>query len=157
MVARNTVALAMVLGTFAATVQIAGAQQSERRHFTIAATEPKGGVGIDREPFPTETLPEGGGYVLKQPDASGRWEVSAYVWSPSQVVVMEGDRVVLDFVGINGAEHPTRIEGVDQSFTLKRGRVQRIEFTAPGPGSYPIICHTHRPSMRGEILVLPRR
>lgn len=132
------------------------AQTAEKRFFTIAAVEPRGGATVDREAFPAEPLPSGGGYVMRQPDQTGRWEVSAYLWSPGQIVVNQGDEVVLDFVGINGASHPTEIKGLGKTFTLTRGQVTRVEFKADKPGIYPIVCTTHAPSMRGEIVVLPR-
>ena len=132
------------------------AQMPDKRHFTIAAVEPRGGVNVSQEPFPSEPLPAGGGYVVRQPDQSGRWEVSAYLWSPGQIVVREGEEVAIDFVGINGASHPTEIKGLDKTFTLKRGHVARVEFKAERAGVYPIICGTHQPSMRAEIVVLPR-
>ena len=132
------------------------AQTPEKRFFTIAAVEPRGGANVGQEPFPAQSLPPGGGYVMKQPDQTGRWEVSTYVWMPSQIVVNQGDEVTLEFVGINGASHPTEIKGLDKAFTLQRGHVTRIEFKADRPGVYPVICHTHTPSMRGEIVILPK-
>ena len=39
-----------------------------KRHIVVTAVEPKGGVTVDKEPFPATPLPEGGGYVLKKPD-----------------------------------------------------------------------------------------
>jgi hypothetical protein len=140
------------LGYFGA----ARAQMGEKRFFAVAAVEPRGGVTVDREAFPTEPLPSGGGYVIRPPDQTGRWEVSAYVWMPAQIVVREGDDVVLEFVGINGASHPTEIKGFGKAFTLKRGHVQRMEIKADRAGVDPIVCTTHMPSMRGEIVVLPR-
>ena len=132
------------------------AQTPQKRFFTIAAVEPRGGVNVSQEPFPADPLPPGGGYVIRQPDQTGRWEVSAYVWAPSQVVVHQGDEVTLEFVGINGAAHPTEIKGLDKAFTLKRGHVMQIQFKAEKPGVYPIVCNTHQPSMRAEVVVLPR-
>jgi plastocyanin len=146
----------MVIGGQLASADGAQAQATEKRFFTIAAVEPRGGVTVNQEPFPTEPLPPGGGYVMRQPDQTGRWEVSAYLWSPGQIVVNQGDEVVLDFVGINGASHPTEIKGLGKTFTLKRGQVTRVEFKADKPGVYPVVCATHAPSMRGEIVVLPR-
>ena len=131
-------------------------QASEKRYFTVAAVEPRGGANVGQEPLPSEALPVGGGYVMRQPDQTGRWEVSAYLWTPGQIVVNQGDEVVLDFVGINGASHPTEIRGLGKTFSLKRGQVLRVEFKADKPGVYPVICTTHQPSMRGEIVVLPR-
>jgi plastocyanin len=147
-------AAGLVLATGAAL--IAAQAQAAERFFTIAAVEPKGGVMTDQEPFPGEALPSGGGYVTKEPDGNGRWEVSAYVWMPAQIVVNQGDEVTLEFVGINGASHPTIIEGLDTAFELKRGTVRRVSFTADKAGIFPIECGTHQPSMRGEIVVLPQ-
>lgn len=131
--------------------------QAGQRFFTIAAVEPKGGTTADKEPFPASALPEGGGYVIKKPDQTGRWEVSAYVWQPSQIIVTEGDDVTLEFIGINGAEHPTTIVGYDKTLVLKRGHVIRIELKADKPGTFPIVCNHHKPSMVGELIVMPRK
>ena len=142
----------------AATMALApGDAAAEKRVFTIAAVEPKGGATVDKEPFPADALPDGGGYVLNKPDANNRWEVSTYLWTPGQIIVNEGDEVTLEFVGINGASHPTSIKGFGKSFVLKRGTVTRVSFVADKPGVFPIECHTHRPSMTAEIIVLPRR
>jgi plastocyanin len=83
---------------------------------------------------------------------SPRWEVSAYVWAPSQVIVHQGDEVTLEFVGA----HPTEIKGLDKAFTLKRGHVMQIQFKAETSGIFPIVCNTHQPSMRAQVVVLPR-
>ncbi len=152
---RRALAISMAI-LFGLHAGASAGQAQEKRFFTLAAVEPKGGTNVAREAFPGQSLPPGGGYVLKEPDETGRWEVSTYVWMPAQIVVNEGDEITLEIVGINGAEHPTEIEGLDVSFTLRRGEVIRIEFTADRPGTYPIVCHTHAPSMRGEIVVLPR-
>lgn len=138
-------------------LQISGPAHSAKRFFTIAAVEPKGGTTVDKEPFPTAALPEGNGYVIKKPDQTGRWEVSAYVWQPSQIIVTEGDEVTLEFIGINGAEHPTTIVGYDKALVLKRGHVVRLEFTADKVGTFAIECSHHRPSMVGELIVVPKR
>lgn len=150
-----------ISAAFLAAVQIgqagpSSAQTPEKRFFTIAAVEPRGGANVGQEAFPAQTLPPGGGYVTKQPDHTGRWEVSTYVWMPSQIVVNEGGEVTLEFVGINGASHPTEIQGLEKAFTLQRGHVTRIQFKASRPGVYRVVCHTHAPSMRGEIVVLPK-
>ena len=99
-------AIAFAIGT--------GNVLAEKRFFTVAAVEPKGGVTADREPFPSEPLPAGGGYVLNKPDANDRWEVSTYLWTPGQIIVNEGDEVTLEFIGINGASHPATIRGLRQ-------------------------------------------
>lgn len=134
-----------------------GSAHAEKRFFTIAAIEPKGGTTVDKEPFPAEPLPSGGGYVLNKPDANSRWEVSTYLWSPRQIIVNEGDEVTLEFVGIHGANHPTTIRGYGKSFVLKRGTATRVTFVAEKAGIIPIECATHQPSMRAEIIVMPRK
>lgn len=127
-----------------------------KRHIVIAAVEPKGGTTVDREPFPKIALPEGKGYMLKAPNPAGRWEVSAYMFMPSQVFVNEGDDVTLEYVGINGAVHPGYIEGYDIHFAIKRGQVTLVQFKADKPGVFQILCPEHHPAMRGELIVLPR-
>jgi len=148
----------MLAGMFvgACLLGASGPAQAAQRFFTIAAVEPKGGTSADKEPFPASALPEGGGYVIKKPDQTGRWEVSAYVWQPSQIIVTEGDDVTLEFIGINGAEHPTTIVGYDKTLVLKRGHVIRIELKADKPGTFPIVCNHHKPSMVGELIVMPK-
>ncbi|HYR29882.1 MAG TPA: hypothetical protein VEU30_15535, partial [Thermoanaerobaculia bacterium] len=64
--------------------------------------------------------------------------------------------VTLDFVGVNGAAHPTEIQGLGKTFTLQRGHVARVSFKADKPGVYPVICSTHAPSMRAEIVVVAK-
>lgn len=146
--------LACVLGTTSWT----NSASAEKRFFTILAVEPKGGATVDKEPFPTSPLPSGGGYVIAQPDEkTGRWEVSAYIWQPSQIIVNEGDEVTLEFVGINGAAHPTSIAAFGQTFTVQRGHAHRVTFTADKVGIFGIVCSTHKPSMSGELIVMPRR
>jgi len=128
------------------------------RTFTMAAVEPKGGATVDKEPFPQDPLPEGKGYVLKKPDPhTGRWEVSTYRWEPSQIVVYQGDTVVLEILGVNGDVHPARIEGYVPGFVVRRGHMTRVTFTADKAGFFKIECTTHQPSMVGTLVVLPRQ
>lgn len=126
-----------------------------KRIITMAAVEPKGGTTVDKEPFPQAALP-GGGYVLKKPDAAGRWEISTYRWDPSQVIVNQGDEVTLEIIGINGDEHPGVIEGYGVSFVVKRGQLSRVTFKADKAGVFRILCDKHHPSMHGELIVLSR-
>ncbi len=64
--------------------------------------------------------------MLKQPDASGRWEVSTYRWEPSQIVVNQGDDVTLEILGVNGARTRARSKGYDIGFTVKRGELTTV-------------------------------
>ncbi len=134
-----------------------GPVQAEKRYIVVTAIEPKGGVTVDKEPFPATPLPEGKGYTLKQPDQAGRWEVSVYVFDPRQIFVSEGDEVTLEFVGINGASHPITIAGYNKSFELKRGQATRVSFTTDKVGTFPIVCATHHPTMVAELIVTAKK
>jgi plastocyanin len=127
------------------------------RTIYMAAVEPKGGVTVDKEPFPAAELPAGGGYILKAPDDNGRWEVSTYRWDPGQVIVNQGDIVTLEIIGINGSAHPFTIEGHDVSGVVTRGHVTRVTFTADKAGVFKILCDAHMPAMQGELVVLASR
>lgn len=128
-----------------------------KRHFVVTAVEPKGGANVEKEPFPSTALPEGGGYVLKKPDDTGRWEVAVYVFEPRQIFVDEGDEVTLEFVGINGASHPVTIDAYGQTFELKRGHVHKATFVADKPGRHSIVCSAHLPTMTSELIVAPKK
>ena len=123
---------------------------------TLAAVEMKGGSPQDKEPYPEAPLPPGGGYSKTPPNPRGRWEVSAYQWSPGTLVVREGEVVTLEVVGINGDEHRATIQDHVESFTVKRGHITRVRFTAGKPGVYPVMCTKHLPTMQGTLLVLPK-
>lgn len=149
---RAALAIAAGLATFAVPVMA----EPAKRHIIVTAVEPKGGANVEKEPFPGP-LPEGAGYVLKKPDDTGRWEVAVYVFEPRQIFVDEGDEVTLEFVGINGASHPTTIEAYGQSFELKRGHVHSVTFTADKPGRHSIVCSAHLPTMVSELIVAPKK
>jgi plastocyanin len=148
--------LALVLSTFSICVT-GGAALAAKRHIVVTAVEPKGGANVAKEPFPETPLPEGGGYQLKKPDETGRWEVSVYVFDPRQIHVDEGDEVTLEFVGVNGASHPITIDGYGKSFELKRGQSTRVSFTADKAGVFPIVCATHHPTMVAELIVAAKK
>lgn len=127
-----------------------------KRTVYMSAIEPKGSTTVDKEPFPPASLPAGGGYILKPPDATGKWEVSSYGWEPAVIVVYQGDEVTLQILGINGKEHVSYIEGYVESFNVKRGELTVLKFTADKVGTFRIVCKTHSPSMEGYLVVLPR-
>ena len=134
-----------------------GAEAAAERVFYMALIEPKGGVTVDKEPYPAGELPKGGGYVKTAPNPAGRWEVSAYQFSPATIVVKQGDRVTLEMVGINGAKHSVHVDKYRPDHVLvKRGEISRIQFTADTPGLFTIHCKEHEPGMEGHLVVLPR-
>ncbi len=141
----------------AALAMASGQAAAEHRSFTIAAIEAKGGAAVEKEPFPTDPVPAGAGYGLHKPDQNGRWEIEVYLFTPSQIIVNQDDDVTLEFVGVNGRNHPTTIAGYDKSFMLERGHVTQVSFKADKPGVFAIVCGAHGPSMRAELVVLPRK
>ncbi len=146
--------IALVLAGCAGTAS-AQLQPGERTVY-LTAIEPKGSTTVDKEPFPEASLPPGGGYGLKAPDDTGTWTVETYVWLPSEITVVEGDKVTLQVLGVNGAIHPSRIDGYDVKFEAKRGQVTTVTFTADKPGVFKIICDAHQPTMTGTLIVLPK-
>ncbi len=148
-----SIMLVALLGACAVQGQTASAAPTERTIY-MAAVEPKGGVTVDQEPFPSTALPDGDGYILKEPDQAGRWEVSTYHWYPGTIVVNQGDVVTLEIVGINGASHPFSIEGYNINNVVQRGHVTRVTFTADKAGIFRITCSTHLPSMQADLVVL---
>lgn len=149
------VVVALVAGIGASLWPHPAAAQATRTIY-MAAVEPKGGTQASAEPFPTAALPAGGGYVLKAPDSSGRWEVSTYQWQPSFIVAREGEQVTLEIIGINGAEHVAALPPFVNTFTVRRGQITRVTFAANRAGMFPILCMNHQPSMTGYLLVLPK-
>jgi len=130
--------------------------RTQGRVIYMAAVEMKGGAQQEKEPYPEVPLPSGEGYIKIPPNPAGRWEVSAYQWSPGTIVVQQGETVTLEIVGVNGDVHPSKIPGIVDSFTVKRGQITRITLTASKPGLYPIICTKHQPNMQGTLVVVPR-
>jgi plastocyanin len=150
-------AVVLALAAALTTAELAGSAEAAgmKRTITMIAVEAKGGTTVDKEPFPSAALPAGKGYELKAPNAEGRWEVSTYRWQPSQIIVNQGDEVMLEILGVNGAEHPAVIDGYNVNFTVKRGELTIVTFTADKAGVFPFRCGTHQPSMVGELIVLP--
>lgn len=119
-------------------------------------TSTKGDADHKAEPFPTAPMPAGGGLVLSKPDEAGKWRMRAFAFEPAQIVVKAGEPIRLHFVGIQGMSHSIHIEGegVDECFTLTRGNMHTLELTPAKAGTIEIECYDHKPSMRGEIVVL---
>ena len=117
--------------------------------------EPKGSTNVEKESFPTEALPEGGGYELKPPDESGKWVVETYTFSPSVIVVNQGDTVNIKMLGINGALHKISIENYIDEFDIHRGELKEISFVTDKAGTFKMSCNIHLPAMEGYLMVLP--
>lgn len=107
------------------------------------------------QPPVNSTLPQGGGFRITEPNKVGAWDFRSFTFSPDQIVVNQGDKVTLHFIGVQGAHHVISVEGVD-TFELIRGQVHTVSFVANNPGTITYICHVHLPNMVGQILVLPK-
>jgi hypothetical protein len=93
------------------------------------------------KPPVNSTIPTGGGFRITQPNKVGAWDFRSFTFAPDQIVVNQGDQVTLHGIG---------------SFTLLRGQIHTVSFTANNPGTINYYCHVHMPNMVGQILVLPK-
>ena len=107
------------------------------------------------QPPVNSTIPTGGGFRITAPNKVGAWDFRSFTFSPDQIVVNQGDKVTLHFIGVQGAHHVVTVEGID-TFELMRGQIHTVSFTANNPGTITYICHVHLPNMVGQILVLPK-
>ena len=148
-------ALGVAAAVVLAACGTASAPAATKRTIHMTALEYKGSTEVAREPFPVAAVPGGGGYILKEPK-DGKWETSTYRWEPGTIVVYQGDEVELRIWGVNGAEHPGRIEGYEEAFSVKRGQLTTVSFIASKPGVFRILCDVHNPSMTGTLVVLAR-
>lgn len=152
-----TVSLAATL-VFAACAANTAAPASAKRVISMTALEYKGTTEVAKEAFPAAPAPAGGGYVLTPPAPGGpSWGTSTYRFEPGTIVVYQGDDVELNIWGVNGKEHPGRIEGYEKTtFNVKRGQLTTVSFKADKAGVFRILCDLHQPSMTGQLVVLPR-
>ena len=148
-------ALGVAAAVVLAACGTASAPAATKRTIHMTALEYKGSTEVAKEPFPVAAVPGGGGYILKEPK-DGKWETSTYRWEPGTIVVYQGDEVELRIWGVNGAEHPGRIEGYEEAFSVKRGQLTTVSFIASKPGVFRILCDVHNPSMTGTLVVLAR-
>lgn len=69
-----------------------------KRTIHMSAVEYKGSAAVDKEPFPHQKPPPGGGYLLTPPQ-QGQWQTSTYRFEPGYIVVTQGDEVELQIWG----------------------------------------------------------
>jgi hypothetical protein len=143
---------------------------SQRREFFIATVHLDGRTGNKpqaadptnffphpAEEFPTAALPGGGGLILKGPLEAGTWQMRAFLFVPAQIVVTEGDTVVLNFIGTQGPSHRIAVEGRDGEIVLKRGEMKSVVLEGVKPGVIRYASLDRLPSMVGEVLVLAKK
>jgi len=107
------------------------------------------------KPPVNSTIPTGGGFRITEPNTVGAWDFRSFAFAPAQLIVKQGDKVTLHFVGVQGVHHVITVDGVG-SFSLLRGQIHTVSFTANNPGTINYYCHIHMPNMVGQILVLPK-
>jgi hypothetical protein len=158
--------------TTAAAVKVVNTNQSTNKEFWINTVHLDGTTNINasvisdtspqntpthppEKPPVNSTIPTGGGFRITPPNKVGAWDFRSFTFSPDQIVVNQGDKVTLHFIGVQGAHHVIDVQGVD-TFELMRGQIHTVSFTANNPGTITYICHVHLPNMVGQILVLPK-
>jgi plastocyanin len=107
------------------------------------------------QPPVNSTIPTGGGFRITEPNKAGAWDFRSFTFAPDQIVVNQGDKVTLHFIGVQGAHHVITVDGIG-TFELKRGQINTVSFVANNPGIINYVCHVHLPNMAGQILVLPK-
>ncbi len=153
-------ALAVGLGMTAISTGKATAKPKTRTIY-LSAVEWKGSTTVDKEPFPTQVLPSGGGYEKFAPgseEVAGdptKWAVETYRFDSYVVTACQGEKVVLKIFGVNAKEHQITIPDFNRDFTVRRGMLSTTSFVVKKAGIYPIICITHRPSHQAQLVVLP--
>lgn len=155
-------ALALTVGGAAG----GGAAKAKVIEFNVLQIELKGGTGADKlAPPAADPSKLSDGYGYKAPGAADpkdpqRWEVSAYGYSPAQMVACKGTIVQLRMFVVNGDEHKDWIEAPNGDEVAKeaihnRGREYVVRFTAKQVGDYRLKCNKHEPTMVAHIRVLP--
>ncbi len=77
-------------------------------------------------------------------------------FTPNQIVVNQGDKVIIHFYNTEEKEHHTFTIGAPYNINvdLAGGQKQDITFTASYPGVFRFFCTYHLPTMVGELIVL---
>ena len=111
---RHVLLVGFVVAAFAAfafAVAATGGTEAKagKRTIYLTAVEWKGSAEVSKEAYPTEALPEGGGYEKFEPNAAGQWNVETYRFDSALVAACKGDRVTLRIFGVNSAYHDISI------------------------------------------------
>lgn len=158
---RSHVGVLMSVSAAFCLVQAHAADSAVRDFYIVTVhhdgqTNLKGDATHKPEAFPQQPLNSTAGTWVKEPNDKGDWSVRAFVFDPAEVTVQQGDEVRLHFLGVHGGSHTIHVEGVAQPAVVKRGTEQVISFKAERPGLITFTCSDHPPSMRGQVVVLPK-
>jgi len=69
--------------------------------------------------------------------------MEVYRWQPSTVIVRKGERIALDFYGVNGTSHPFEINGYRLQGLVVKGKRTTVTFVADKVGDFAIRCLSH--------------
>ncbi|MET0498573.1 MAG: hypothetical protein ABW106_09945 [Steroidobacteraceae bacterium] len=159
----TSVGAAQEYGSAAKPIATLPAAEPGVREFYIATVHLDGktseqGDGVHPpEAYPKQALAGGGGLILTPPDDMGAWNIRAFVFQPANFVAFAGDRIVLHFIAVQGPKHRIAIDGVPTVLEVARGTVASAEIPSAKAGIIRFVSLDRQPSMRGEIVVLPKR
>ena len=159
------VTAAVVLGlTLGLTTSGAAAKQRPKRDIYMTAVEWKGSASVSKEAYPgTSSLPcsgSGCGYESFAPGSDElegdmtKWAIETYRFDTAMVAACSGDRLTLHIFGVNAAHHDIVIPAFKKQFRVSRGKLSKVTFNVDKPGIYEILCITHPPAHRADLLVL---
>jgi plastocyanin len=97
-------------------------------------------------PPANSTIPTGGGFRIVLPNKVGAWDFRSFTFAPDQIVVNQGDKVTLHFIGVLGVHHIITVDGVG-TFALHRGEIHTVSFIANNPGTINFFCSVHLPNI----------
>src|SRR5215471_15058706 len=106
-------------------------------------------------PPANSTIPTGGGFRIVLLNKVGAWDFRSFTFAPDQIIVNQGDKVTLHFIGVLGVHHIITVDAVG-TFALHRGQIHTVSFIATNQGTINFWCNRHLPNMVGQILVLPK-
>ena len=75
-------------------------------------------------------------------------------WKPGFFAVNEGEKVELTLINKAKGDHGFRIRAVKVNKVIKKDKKDKVTFTAPKAGIYPMDCHLHPPHVGGQMLVV---
>ena len=136
---------------------------AQQKEFYIATVHPdgktstKGDAAHPPEAFPTQSLPSGGGIVMRQPDAEGTWQIRAFVFQPAQLTVYQGrsgDTALPRRAGPLAHHHSGKGRRTSLSCGAVRDIVLPLSADKVGPIRY--LALDRQPTMQGQVVVLPR-
>jgi plastocyanin len=158
---RSCVRVFVTAGALICSAPALSAERAVREFYIVTVhhdgkTNLKGDATHRPEVFPQKPFASTRGMWVKEPAENGDWTVRAFVFDPAEVTVQQGDEVRLHFVGVHGDSHTISVEGVAGPVIVKRGNEQIVSFKAERQGLIGFMCSDHPPSMRGQVVVLPK-